>query len=279
MDIFWEKQDGGLCRKHSLNAYYGHKELSTDVFRNYCKEFDKFVMNKYNYKIDTGDHDITTQEQLNIIGYILWKHSNVYTLFIPTRKLGDYLNNCGLKSLHELVGDDNFYFVYTPGHVWGHKKHDGKWYKVDSLSGVSRLSDGFDYKGNIPLGFIIPRSMKMLRKDITTNQQIILRCFEEHKMKPTEENARKIIHKYWTNADYLGEFEVPIAVLGFHFYGLLGCPCYEECSVIRDLISFFEKLSKSKLDFVFVMNKLPGLVIQLLDMNPYDIISPRPCAS
>ena len=43
MDIFWERQEGKLCRKHSLNAYFGCAKISTPKFIEYCTQYNEYI--------------------------------------------------------------------------------------------------------------------------------------------------------------------------------------------------------------------------------------------
>ena len=58
MDIFWERQEGKLCRKHSLNAYFGCAKISTPKFIEYCTQYNEYIYEKYNMKINIVDNDL-----------------------------------------------------------------------------------------------------------------------------------------------------------------------------------------------------------------------------
>ena len=47
--IYYQSQQGGLCRMHSLNAYYNRSELSTYDFYKWCDKYQEYIKNRYNY--------------------------------------------------------------------------------------------------------------------------------------------------------------------------------------------------------------------------------------
>ena len=78
MNIYWESQSGGLCRKHSLNAYFEGPKISSNDFHELCTEYDKYIYDKYNVKINTEADDCMFASDMGIISYIVKKYNHTY---------------------------------------------------------------------------------------------------------------------------------------------------------------------------------------------------------
>ncbi len=132
--IFYERQIGGLCRMHACNAYFGRSEISQEVFAKYKKEFDDQLKNYKCYNgmsCDSWDFSYFCRE--NLVSYIMKKygvHCRIHWIQPGHRLTVETL-------LKNLKGD--FIFVFNQGHIFGLKRVNDQWYKVDSLSGVSRV--------------------------------------------------------------------------------------------------------------------------------------------
>jgi hypothetical protein len=191
--MYYERQRGGLCRKHALNGYFGETKISTSEFNNFCVRYDRYMRERYHTKVPCKNFDVVPSNRMTIISFIL-KLYNINTILIPINdsevigkrrikrreKIFDinktkmvhgmtfFLKKRGYSSLEKAIGDGNSIFVFNKGHIWCMKKKDNVWYKIDSLSGVRKmnLSSVQNKKG---LGFIIPRSHKMMEDDLLFN--------------------------------------------------------------------------------------------------------------
>ena len=76
-DIYWERQVGNFCRIHSLNAFFGKKEISVEKFENYCKEYDSLIPGLESIKMDGF------AECRSIVSYIVEKYTNNYLQLVP----------------------------------------------------------------------------------------------------------------------------------------------------------------------------------------------------
>jgi len=134
--IFYEPQRGGLCRLHALNGFFGKIKLSTERFTEYSKELDKYIKEKFHEESHCLKFDSVSSDHNILVSFIL-KHYGVYSRYLHINSL--YRKRGELqKHLKDLKGD--FFFIFNAGHIWGARKKDNQWYKVDSLSGVSRLN-------------------------------------------------------------------------------------------------------------------------------------------
>ena len=166
--VYWEKQRGGLCRLHSINAFYGKPELDENKFKEYCKEYDT----DYSYKgikCNCLEFDQIPSSQETIISWILEKHSGIKTLYIPYNKIDYYLKKYDLN-IEILVGDSDFFFIFNESHIWGIiKTQDGSWHKVDSIQGVSPYNLNF-LRNTDKIGLVIPRTGHAIKQDLNRIQ-------------------------------------------------------------------------------------------------------------
>lgn len=156
MDIFWEKQQSGLCRMHAINAFYGYKKYNIDEFNLLCNEYDTEKNKLYNGIISCKLFDLIYSDQQNIISYII--HKTHYTKYYPINYI--YLNKISKDDFYCIHNDADLtsFFIYNDAHIWLIKKHSNKWYNVDSISGVSELNcvNIYEYIKSIKnAGFII----------------------------------------------------------------------------------------------------------------------------
>ena len=90
--LYWESQKGNLCRLHSLNVFYKNLDLGSKLtekeFYYYCDLFDKYM----DFDIKTIDNDTFSATQMNIISFILWQKSGLYTILIAPYQLKKELN-------------------------------------------------------------------------------------------------------------------------------------------------------------------------------------------
>jgi hypothetical protein len=143
--IYWERQRGGLCRLHSINAYFGKPVYSTDDFWNAADEFDALQQNRFNTTTSCRQFDLVNSDQRNLVSYILSKHG-IYTRYIASNNQKDQIEDA-IKSTS--------FFVYNEGHIWIMSKLHGQWYKIDSIGGVI-LHNPESLRHEKNIGIIIP---------------------------------------------------------------------------------------------------------------------------
>jgi len=209
--VYWERQNSGYCRKHAINAYYQCEKITVGDFERYCSEFDNFCKG-INIECDVKNNDIVIGNQLNVISYIIYKISNIYTLLIPfnnyEKLINIYENN--------IIQYDDFIFMYNLDHIWGIKKIDNKWIKIDSLSGISEVNmvDMFRQKN---VGFMIPRRRPMV--DYEYNVENIIQNLARDSMRYkiyddyTELlNIDRIVEENYRLGRYIEDYELSIGV-------------------------------------------------------------------
>lgn len=150
-NIFYERQSGGLCRLHSLNAFFGYSKITPSMFQKWIRLYDTYLKTRFNIKTSSSSYDLVNSDQTNLVSYILKKyriHLRYYAL-----------NSIYGKPLNKEVIDANFIFVYNFGHIWGVRKKNGKYYKVDSLNGVTPFNiNSLSSMKNI--GILVPVSLR-----------------------------------------------------------------------------------------------------------------------
>ena len=132
-NIYWERQQGDLCRLHSINAYFGYKKLDNNSFFKYCSEYDELIKGLKTHGMDGFS------EGRCIISYILDKLDNKYIFLIPINSYNGIRNHIDIDRYNKLFPTLCCYFEFNKGHVWVNKKINGIWYKIDSISGVNRI--------------------------------------------------------------------------------------------------------------------------------------------
>jgi hypothetical protein len=143
--VYWERQSGGLCRLHSINAFLGLRRYDAAQFAALISEFDTRQKGMYGITTSAADFDMMNSDQINIISYILGTHHNIPTKYVSFGDIGsniDYAMRAGI------------FFVFSASHIWIMKKVDGQWYRVDSMGGP-RLCSPSSLGGGV-VGIIVP---------------------------------------------------------------------------------------------------------------------------
>jgi hypothetical protein len=199
-DIYYEPQSGGLCRKHSLNGYFGYAKISTVDFTKYQKQYDIEYKQKFNFESDCSTFDIIASDQKNIVSYILKKHG-VYSRYYSINQI--FQKNIDSHIFKILYGD--FFFIYNESHIYGARLKNDKWYNVNSIGGISRLSiNRLTSQKN--LGFIVPVDIKTeFYHNITLIKSILGPNQELQHIKDflIKKNKEKLI---------LGHLEIPLGI-------------------------------------------------------------------
>jgi hypothetical protein len=122
MSVYWERQQGDLCRMHALNAFFGKPEITPDQFYKFCDEFDAYMYGRCGLVVSSRSYSMLNR--YNIISWILRKYG-VWLQYVPEV----YGKNIELPTHTH----GNFIFVYNFGHIWGIKLINGVAWSIDSL--------------------------------------------------------------------------------------------------------------------------------------------------
>ena len=262
MDIYWERQEGSLCRKHSLNAYFGCAKISTSEFTNYCKEYDDYIFDKYDIKINTLTNDYVLSNDIGLLSYIIRKVSGIYCFHFPINHIKETVKKLNLKDIHSFFDENNFIFGYNHDHVWGFKKKDGRWKKVDSLSGISdiNIKSIIDDKN---IGFIIPR-----QKDMGVADYNLLKNSIRDNISQSGFNheclggIRNMVIEQWNRGELIGYLE-PLCGTLIDIFATINHE-HEIIPIYHNFLKFFER---NKTDNVFICSWFPLIVDRLLNSS------------
>jgi hypothetical protein len=139
MNIYCERQEGNLCRMHSLNNYFQRREMNKNKFYEYCELYDKFYGTRNSRSLDMFN------EGRNIIGFILKEYYDTPTILA-------YDTNLIKKYLPRLSN----IFAFSKSHIFLYKKINNDWYKIDSLSKPQKASPLQNHFGYI---IVIPKDL------------------------------------------------------------------------------------------------------------------------
>ena len=146
-NIYWEPQKGNNCRIHSLNAFFGRQLITEPLFKKYCTEYDDIIWGLNSIQMDGF------AECRSIVSYIVDKYTKKYCALIP-------INLRGIHNKHRQLWEYNrfipflkkefitAYFEFNKDHIWLNKYHNGKWYKIDSLSGITEINKPVRFNEN-----------------------------------------------------------------------------------------------------------------------------------
>lgn len=196
--MYYERQRGGLCRLHSLNAYFGYKKLSDQDFTIYKKEYDEYYSQKYNIQTSCTDYDLVNSDQTTIISFVLKKYG-AYTKFFALNTLH---GKPSTTITNILKGD--FFFIYNPGHIWGIRKESGtnKWFTLDSMAGIRPINiNSISAMKNV--GFIVPVNMK---DELYRNLSVLKQEFKNQKPKDR-------LTQIYKEKKLMGDVEVPLNII------------------------------------------------------------------
>ena len=145
-DIYWVKQRGDNCRIHSINAFFGEKKISDREFYDFCDRYDKIIPGLKSRKMDGF------AEARCIISHILSEIGEAHTILIPINKYTGARDHLDLVRYDKMVNNLEItsYFEFNPTHVWLNKYIEDKkcWYRIDSLSGLTRIDPRINFNKN-----------------------------------------------------------------------------------------------------------------------------------
>ena len=134
LNIFCERQRGSMCRMHSINNYYGNIILNEKKFLDYCNEYDKIIKGLNSISMDGFT------EGRSIVSYIMSKIFNKFLLLIPINSYKESRHHLDISHYNQLLKKSTCFFEFNKNHIWVNKKINGKFYKLDSLSGVNETN-------------------------------------------------------------------------------------------------------------------------------------------
>lgn len=258
-DIYFQTQSGGLCRLHSLNGYFGKEKISIAEFNKLQNEYDNEYKKKFNFDSTCKNFDIVASDQKNIVNYIL-KKNGVYTRYYAINQLYKKPINTYIQDI--IQGE--FFFVYNESHIWGCRLKNGKWFKVDSISGVSPYNiNNLSNEKNI--GFIVPVNIK---KEFYTN----LKCIKKTLGVFSKEDISLYLIQKHKEKKILGELEIPLGIcMDIFETNLIKNTGYEFNPIKIQVERYNEFLSKftdgGYTNIKLILEYLPNILSELVSIN------------
>lgn len=259
--IYYQPQSGGLCRMHSLNAYFEHAKIMPQEFDKYQNEYDEEYKKKYNFQSSCKSFDIVGSDQKNVVSYILKKH-NVYTRYYAMNQLhGKNINDNIVKIL-----DGDFFFQYNEGHIWGNRRKDNKWYSVNSMGGVRPININ-SLSGQKNIGFIVPVD---IQTEFYRNLQIIKDLLNNA---TSTSEIIKFLSQNNKEKKILGDMEIPLSIcMDILETNLLSKSNAKEFNPIQYQVElyneFLSQFTKGRYtDLKLIVRYLPTIIQQLTNLK------------
>jgi hypothetical protein len=270
--IYFESQKGGLCRLHALNAFFGMCKIDEHQFNKFIDEYDQEYKKKYNIETSCKTFDIVSSDQKNVVSYIL-KKNHVYTKYFAINQLfrhdtqnrtGKYDNACA--TIQDIISNDlrgDFFFAYTESHIYGIRRKDGAWYKVDSMGGVCPINIQKLIQKNMGFIFVID-----IKDAFYQNLAIIKNILGDA---PTIETIKEYLVQKNSDKMILGHLEIPMGMcMDILETNLLWQT--DEFGPINDQVEkyneFLPQFTNGRYnDIALILQYLPDLIFNLTKLN------------
>lgn len=250
--FYWERQSGGLCRMHALNAYFGGPILDRAKFEAEIREHDARQHARGlagSIGMSANDVDVTSADQKNILAHILAKHG-IFAKMYETRDRPAAIAK---------VDTYGVMFIHTNDHVWLGRRDDcGRWFKIDSLSGISpmNLSDLEDSR----IGVIVPCSRLMDEFIEITNSLNELIGSDVINFLVREMKAGRLIGRIET---LVGS---AVAILEMQLAGR------DEYPIVRELFLWYDQFTSGYTgancaSIKFVLNHVPKMIVRIIQIG------------
>lgn len=263
-DFYWERQSGGLCRMHALNAYFGGPKYDRSQFEDAIHEHDLRMSARGLENVSANDVDVTSGDQKNIIAHVLAKSG----IFAKLYEIRDRPTAIAKAESYGAV------FIYSPDHVWlGRRDTSGRWFRIDSLSGVSlmNLNDLQDPR----LGLIIPCN-RLMNEFAEIAAELGGLIQSDNKSSDGENRGEKIVAylvREYKARRLLGRAETligaAVAILEIQLAGRDGFP------VMRELLDWYEEFAASWTganctSLRFILTHVPRMIIRILQIGHFN---------
>jgi hypothetical protein len=258
--IFYERQSGGLCRLHSLNAFFGRAEITPKAFSAYVKEYDCYLRARFNITTSSASFDLVNSDQTNLVAFIL-RHYGIHVRYYA-------LNSLYKKPLDPDILTAPFVFVYDQSHIKGVRRGTppatAAHYCVDSARGVRPYSIQA-LKTTKNIGVLVPvKSKHEWRAQVDSIRRTLGNARVETK-------ADLVVYLTHLNKkkQVLGDLEIPMGVaVSILETGLPARPC-EEFRPIEDLVrlynGFVAQFTRGRYgDLELILRYVPDVIFTLI---------------
>ena len=260
--IFYEPQSGGLCRLHSLNAFFGRKKISPITFTQYISEYNTYIRQRFNVNTSSASFDLVSSDQSNLVAFILKKH-RIHARYYA-------LNSLYGKSLSTEITTAPFVFVYNGTHIWGVMLKNNKHYKVDSIGGVQPfLINSLCSMRDVGIMVPVPLKSEWYRQ-----VDIIVDILKQERIR-TKVELIEYLTKLHRNKKILDKLEIPLGVsMSILETNLLGCESNNDAVFvsIRRLITRYNLFIRTFTDgnytnLALIVKYVPDLIIDVCSLR------------
>ena len=118
--IYWERQKGDLCRKHSINAFLGEEKISEGEFNKYCEEYNKYIKEKFNEEVNTRTFNVFYWK--DVTEFIIEKFKQIYFYHVPITHWYKYLSQNKFRTNAQAFEKIERALVYNKDHIYCFRK-------------------------------------------------------------------------------------------------------------------------------------------------------------
>lgn len=132
--MYHVRQTDQECRRHALNMFYGHEDLTSPAFAFFMDEFASV----YPYLQHPRDYDAIVSHQDNVVSYVLRRRYGYESIYVAPYSLGQLEMQLGLRFENLVDPSINAFFMIDPAssHIWTVRRggaSDDEWYRLDSM--------------------------------------------------------------------------------------------------------------------------------------------------
>jgi len=131
--LYVERQSGGECRRHALNAFFGGGVLSWGDIETHSVGFERFYNLPSTQKM-RQDYDFFNADGSSLLTWIaqLLDHDHFF-LVVPCGHIHKWMEYMKIKDLDHFLEDSRI-MAFNSDHVFAMRKQHGVWYMLDSMN-------------------------------------------------------------------------------------------------------------------------------------------------
>ena len=270
--MFYERQEGGLCRKHSINAFFQEARISTQEFIDLNQKYSRYLEEKYGNKVEIIDNDVVYSNDIGIIPYILYHQENQYCFHFAINQIQETFQHYHIFNAREWLEDNDFIFIYNPDHIWGMKKENNNWHKIDSLSGIAPNQNINNLIHEKNIGIIVPRKKHQQKQDRESILLGINKIISKYTPSTVENESNKleIIHNViqkmideGRNTDWLE----PLVGLYMNILDTINDKSQQENDLIQKYNDFIRHYERNKTDYEYLKINFGYIVNSIINLQ------------
>ena len=130
--MYVERQMGGQCRRHALNAFFGGALVNWGDIESYSKDFEQF------YNLPTtnqmkNDYDFFNADGSSLLTWVAQTlDPDHFFLVVPCGHIQKWKDYMRIEDLDTIL--QPAFMLFRPDHVYAMRKKDNTWYVLDSLN-------------------------------------------------------------------------------------------------------------------------------------------------